>query len=227
MPATIRLTRMGRKKRPFYRIVVVDSRVRRDGAYIEKLGYYNPFVEPYEVKLDHDKTIAWLGKGAGMSDTARGLLRNEGVLFRWHLEKAGTDLGEIESKVEEFRSRHGAKVEAVRSKQADAAATAKAKQDAAEKAKLKAKEAEAEVPAEVETVAKDGGEESTAAAEEGKEKAPEASGEETPAKAAKASEETPTEAAKASEETPTKETPADETPAEATKEETKPEGDAS
>jgi len=169
MPATIRLTRMGRKKRPFYRLVVVDSRARRDGAYIEKLGYYNPFVEPYEVELDHDKTVEWLGKGAGMSDTARGLLRNEGVLYRWHLMKSGAEISEIESKVEEFRTRHGAKLDSVRSKQAEAAASARTKQEDAEKAKLKAKAAEAESSA---------AEAEEAAAAEAEESAPETPAEE-------------------------------------------------
>lgn len=51
----IRLTRMGKKKQPFYRIVVVDQRKKRDGAYIESLGYYNPLKQPYEVKVDVDK----------------------------------------------------------------------------------------------------------------------------------------------------------------------------
>lgn len=153
MPATIRLTRMGRKKHPFYRLVVVDSRARRDGAYIEKLGYYNPFSTPYEVELDHDKTIEWLGKGVGMSDTARGLLRNEGVLYRWHLMKSGLPVGEVEAKVEEFRTRHGAKLDAQRSKTASARDAELAKQAAAEKAKLKAKAAEAEAPAEEEVQA--------------------------------------------------------------------------
>jgi small subunit ribosomal protein S16 len=148
MPATIRLTRMGRKKRPFYRVVVVDSRARRDGDYIEKLGYYNPFTTPYEVQLDHDKAVDWLARGAGMSETARALLRNEGVLYRWHLQKSGSSIEEIETKVEEFRTRRGAKVEARRRDSVAAAAEARRKQEDAEKERLKAAQKEVEAPAE-------------------------------------------------------------------------------
>ncbi len=144
MPATIRLTRMGRKKHPFYRLVVLDSRARRDGAYIDKLGYYNPFVTPYEVQLDHDKAIEWLSKGAGMSDTARSLLRNEGVLYRWHLMKSGLALEEIEAKVEEYRARHGARLEGRRKNLSEKEAAARQKQLEAEKAQLKAKQAASE-----------------------------------------------------------------------------------
>jgi small subunit ribosomal protein S16 len=144
MSATIRLTRMGRKKHPFYRLVVLDSRSRRDGAYIEKLGHYNPFVEPYEIEVDHDKTIAWLEKGAGMSDTARALLRNEGVLYRWHLKKSGASVADIESKVEEYRSRHGSRLDLERKKRSEARANEAKKREDAEKAYLKAKMAKAE-----------------------------------------------------------------------------------
>ena len=54
MATTIRLTRMGRKKRPFYRLVVLDSRKRRDGAYLANLGFYNPFTEPHEINIHAD-----------------------------------------------------------------------------------------------------------------------------------------------------------------------------
>lgn len=60
----IRLTRMGRKKKPFYRIVVTDSRKRRDSGWIESIGYYNPNVEPHDVKLDSERYSYWLTKGA-------------------------------------------------------------------------------------------------------------------------------------------------------------------
>ncbi len=144
MPATIRLTRMGRKKHPFYRLVVLDSRARRDGAYIEKLGYYNPFVTPYQVELDHEKAIEWLQKGAGMSDTARALLRNEGVLYRWHLMKSGLEPAEIEAKVQEYRARHGERLAGRRKMESEKEAAARQKQMEAEKAQLKAKQAESE-----------------------------------------------------------------------------------
>ncbi|MBT1248328.1 MULTISPECIES: 30S ribosomal protein S16 [Thermosipho] len=75
----IRLTRMGKKKQPFYRIVVVDQRKRRDGAYIESLGYYDPIKDPYVLNVDVDKAVDWILKGAQPSQTARNLLRKAGV----------------------------------------------------------------------------------------------------------------------------------------------------
>ena len=64
----VRLARFGRKKRPFYRIVVTDSRKRRDSGWIESIGYYNPMTEPATVKLDLDRLNYWLGIGAQMSE---------------------------------------------------------------------------------------------------------------------------------------------------------------
>jgi len=64
----IRLARYGRKKRPFYRIVVTDSRKRRDSGWIESIGYYNPLTEPKTVKIDMDRLNYWLGVGAKMSE---------------------------------------------------------------------------------------------------------------------------------------------------------------
>jgi small subunit ribosomal protein S16 len=67
----IRLTRMGRKKRPFYRVVVTDSRKRRDGGWIESIGYYNPLKENREVKIDEERLNYWLSVGAQMSDRVK------------------------------------------------------------------------------------------------------------------------------------------------------------
>ncbi len=64
----IRLTRLGRKKKPFYRIVVTDSRRRRDSGWIEEIGYYNPLTQPSTVKMDLDKVNYWLGVGAKLSE---------------------------------------------------------------------------------------------------------------------------------------------------------------
>ena len=80
MAVKIRLTRMGDKKSPFYRIVVTDSRKARDGAYIEKLGTYNPLTEPAEVNLDVEKTKKWISNGAQPTETARTLLVRQGIL---------------------------------------------------------------------------------------------------------------------------------------------------
>ncbi len=75
MAVKIRLTRMGSKKRPFYRIIAVNSETRRDGRALEFLGYYNPMQEPVELKIDHDKVKQWMDKGAQPSDTVRALLK--------------------------------------------------------------------------------------------------------------------------------------------------------
>jgi len=64
----VRLARFGRKKRPFYRIVVTDSRKRRDSGWIESIGYYNPLTDPKTIEIDMDRLNYWLGVGAQMSD---------------------------------------------------------------------------------------------------------------------------------------------------------------
>ncbi len=80
MSVKMRLTRMGDKKSPFYRIVVVDSRVARDGMYIDKVGYYNPVAKPCEVVIDADKAKDWLSKGVQPTETVRSLLIAQGVM---------------------------------------------------------------------------------------------------------------------------------------------------
>lgn len=85
MPVRIRLARHGRKARPFYHIVAADSRSPRDGKYIEKIGTFNPMTTPATVELNFDKALDWLQKGAQPSDTARSILKKEGVLYKKHL----------------------------------------------------------------------------------------------------------------------------------------------
>jgi small subunit ribosomal protein S16 len=145
MATSIRLTRMGRKQAPFYRLVVADSRVRRDGDYIDSLGHYNPMPDAYELSVDHAKAMEWLGRGAQPTDTARSLLRNEGVLLRWHLTKAGTPAEEIEAKVEEYRSRRAKFSDSIKAKsKSELAAWIAAKEKTAAD-KLKKQKAAAEV----------------------------------------------------------------------------------
>jgi small subunit ribosomal protein S16 len=84
---------MGAKKRPFYRLVVADSRSPRDGRFIESLGYYNPIGDPVEIQIDEEKALDWLRKGAQPSDTARRLLEQAGVMDRFQGEKSGQKLG--------------------------------------------------------------------------------------------------------------------------------------
>lgn len=80
MPLRIRLTRMGARNRPFFRIVVADSRSPRDGRFVETLGHYDPVKQPAEIRIDAAKAIAWLEKGALPTDTARSLLSKAGIL---------------------------------------------------------------------------------------------------------------------------------------------------
>lgn len=89
MATKIRLMRMGRKKRPFYRIVVADSKARRDGAFIEIIGHYNPLMEPAEVKINEEKALKWLGVGALPTDTARNIFTKAGIMKKFaDLKKA-------------------------------------------------------------------------------------------------------------------------------------------
>jgi small subunit ribosomal protein S16 len=76
----IRLNRMGAKKRPFYRVVVSDSRAPRDGRFIEIIGHYNPIVDPVELVVDKEKAQDWLKKGAQPSDTVKRLFKQVGVI---------------------------------------------------------------------------------------------------------------------------------------------------
>jgi small subunit ribosomal protein S16 len=85
MATRIRLQRHGRKARPFYHIVVADSRSKRDGRFIEKLGIYNPITNPATIELNFDAAVEWMMKGAQPSDTARRLLSYKGVLLKKHL----------------------------------------------------------------------------------------------------------------------------------------------
>ena len=75
MAVKLRLTRIGAKKNPYYRVVVADSRFPRDGRFIEILGTYNPMVEPAEIKIDAEKAQKWIKNGAQPTDTVRGLLK--------------------------------------------------------------------------------------------------------------------------------------------------------
>lgn len=76
----IRLRRMGAKKAPFYRIIVADSNAPRDGAFIEEIGYYNPLTNPAEIKVDNEKAIGWMKKGAQPTDTVRAILKKSGAI---------------------------------------------------------------------------------------------------------------------------------------------------
>ncbi|MCH4058082.1 MULTISPECIES: 30S ribosomal protein S16 [Lapidilactobacillus] len=84
MTVKIRMRRMGSKRKPFYRLVVADSRAPRDGRFIQEVGYYNPISEPVQLKLDEDVILDWLQKGAQPSDTVRNLLSTQGIMKKYH-----------------------------------------------------------------------------------------------------------------------------------------------
>lgn len=102
MPVKIRLQRKGRKKRPFYHIVVADARAPRDGRFIEKLGFYNPMTVPATIEIDRDKAYEWLNQGAQPTETARSILRFKGVLYKKHLMRGVKKGAFSEEKAEEM-----------------------------------------------------------------------------------------------------------------------------
>ncbi len=99
----LRLRRRGRKKAPFYDIVAVDARRRRDGAFIERVGYYNPMTQPSTIVLDHERSIYWLNVGAQPTDIVRSLLSYDGVLLRRQMQFKGKETEEITTSVDNHK----------------------------------------------------------------------------------------------------------------------------
>ncbi len=87
MAVKLRLIRFGKKKMPFYRIVAVDERVKRDGKYIEKIGLYNPLNNNKNYIIDEDKALKWLRNGAIATDTVRSMFSKSGIMQKFHEEK--------------------------------------------------------------------------------------------------------------------------------------------
>ncbi|MDI6812426.1 MAG: 30S ribosomal protein S16 [Desulfitobacteriaceae bacterium] len=87
MATKIRLRRLGAKKNPFYRLVVADSNAPRDGRFIEEIGFYDPTKRPEVLQIDEEKALKWLTTGAQPSDTAKSLLRQAGILNKFHTNK--------------------------------------------------------------------------------------------------------------------------------------------
>ncbi len=85
MPVKIRLSKKGRKKLPYYHIVVADSRAPRDGKFVERIGLYNPQTNPATIELNFDSALDWLHKGAQPTDTCRAILSEKGVMMKKHL----------------------------------------------------------------------------------------------------------------------------------------------
>ena len=89
MATKIRLTRMGAKKAPFYRLVVADSRSPRDGRFVEQIGTYNPLTTPAEIKINEELALKWLNNGAIPTDTVKNLLSDAGIMKKFHESKMG------------------------------------------------------------------------------------------------------------------------------------------
>lgn len=88
MAVKIRLKRIGTKKKPFYRIVVADSRAPRDGKFIEEIGVYNPISEPKEIRIDDERAIKWLGDGAKPTETVGVLFKRNGIFEKYEEAKS-------------------------------------------------------------------------------------------------------------------------------------------
>ncbi len=138
MPVKIRLQRHGKKGKPFYWIVAADARAKRDGKYLEKLGTYNPNVNPAHIDVDVDGSVQWLLNGAQPTDTARAILSYKGVMMKKHLvagvRKGALTEEQADAKFNAWMEEKTQKVEAKRGKLADADSKVKAEALAAEKA---------------------------------------------------------------------------------------------
>ncbi len=165
MATKIRLKRIGRRNRPFYRVVVMDSRNRRDGAAIEELGWFNPIEANKSYKLEEDRFLHWLKEGAQPSEAAHGLMKRSGLAHRWHLTQQGLDEKTIEKEMKKWAltreetlknrsekvTKKAEKAEEKIKAEAEAAAAAEA---AVEEAAAATEEADAkeDAPAEVEDI---------------------------------------------------------------------------
>ena len=226
MATRIRLQRHGKKGKPFFHLVAADSRAKRDGKFIEKLGTYNPTANPAVIDINFDATLAWVQTGAEMSDTARAILSYKGVLYKNHLlngvKKGALTAEQVEERFNKWLADKSAKIEGKISGLAKNAEKEKADRLAAEVAANAAKAAEVhakntpeveevvaeEAPATEEVVA----EEAPATEEVVAEEAP--ATEEVVAEEAPATEEVVAEEAPAAEEVVAEEAPAtEETPA--------------
>ena len=147
MPVKIRLQRHGKKGKPFYWIVAADSRAKRDGKYLEKLGIYNPNINPAIIELDVDSAVKWLHNGAQPTDTARAILSYKGAMLKKHLaggvKKGALTEEQAEEKFNAWLEEKSAKVQAKTDGLSKANAEAKAEALKAEKAINDARIAEA------------------------------------------------------------------------------------
>lgn len=178
MATRIRLQRHGKKGKAIFHVVVADSRAKRDGKFIEKLGVYNPNTNPATIDINFEKSVKWVQTGAEMSDTARAILSYKGVLYKNHLlngvKKGALTPEQVDAKFNAWEAEKMAKIVAKRDGLTDAEAKIKADrlkaEIAANEAKAKAIEAKntpavEEVEAETE-VSEEASEETTEATED-------------------------------------------------------------
>jgi small subunit ribosomal protein S16 len=136
MATKIRLQRHGKKRKPFYHIVIADSRAKRDGKFIEKIGTYNPNTNPATIELNIESALKWVQTGAEMTDTARAILSYKGVLFKNHLvngvKKGALTEADVEKKFNAWLADKDAKIAAKRDNLSKAEQDALAKRMAAE-----------------------------------------------------------------------------------------------
>ena len=148
MPVKIRLQRHGRKGKPFYYVVAADSRSKRDGRFLEKLGTYNPNTDPATIELNVDGAVKWLENGAQPTDTARAILSYKGALLKHHLaggvKKGALTEEQAEAKFQAWLEEKNAKVTDKEAKLAKAKDEAKAKKLEAEKEINESRKAAAE-----------------------------------------------------------------------------------
>lgn len=176
MSTKIRLARHGRKSRPFYHVVIADSRAPRDGKFIEKVGTYNPNTNPATIDLNFDRALYWLQVGAQPTDTAKRILSYKGVLLKKHLlegvKKGAFDAAAAEAKFEAWMKEKDSKVQAKVNKLAnDGDTAAKARMEAEAKVRAAKEEIVAKKKAEAEAAAAAKKAEETAAVSEAAEEA--------------------------------------------------------
>ena len=113
MATKIRLKRIGRRNRPFYRIIVIDSRKRRDGSEIELLGWYNPMEKNKDqnYKINENRLIDWLKEGAQPTDPINKIMKRSGLSYKWHLIQQGLDEDMIAKALDEWKKEREAVIE--------------------------------------------------------------------------------------------------------------------
>lgn len=167
MATRIRLQRHGKKSKAFFHLVVADSRAKRDGKFIEKLGTYNPNTNPATIEINFESALQWVRTGAEMSDTARALLSYRGVLYKNHLingiKKGALTEADVETKFAAWEAEKANKINNKKDGLANSAVAAKAAalKAEAETNAVKAKAIEAKNAPEVEEVAEEVAEETT------------------------------------------------------------------